>query len=146
MVEAEKKTKSLNVHRISIADSLSQNSALLRKAMEIPSSQRSADIQDPYNKYKAFRVRHLTAKQKMRLFFGTQVPYDVSLRNIDEFGLPAMLQSNVPLCYFLMSLVKEIASENLVHIGNQLALIDVCSFSYLRSKALTTMSSKLKMI
>lgn len=47
-------------------------------------------------------------------FFGQSVQVDVSVREIRKHGLGALLQSNVPLCYFLYYLLDNYCSENLV--------------------------------
>jgi hypothetical protein len=57
--------------------------------------------------------RRKLSKQKLRQFFGQSAPVDVSPSDIERYGLPALLQSNVPLCYFLYSLLEQYSAENL---------------------------------
>jgi hypothetical protein len=57
--------------------------------------------------------RRKLSKRKLRQFFGKSAPVDVSPSDIEKYGLPALLQSNVPLCYFLYSLLEQYSSENL---------------------------------
>lgn len=57
--------------------------------------------------------RRKLSKRKLRQFFGKSAPVDVSLIDIEKYGLPALLQSNVPLCYFLYSLLEQYSAENL---------------------------------
>lgn len=57
--------------------------------------------------------RRKLSKQKLRRFFGKSAPVDTSVAEIEKYGLPALLQSNVPLCYFLYSLLEQFSSENL---------------------------------
>lgn len=57
--------------------------------------------------------RRKLSKQKLRRFFGKSAPVDTSVAEVEKYGLPALLQSNVPLCYFLYSLLEQFSSENL---------------------------------
>lgn len=57
--------------------------------------------------------RRKLSKRKLRQFFGISAPVDVSLADLEKYGLPALLQSNVPLCYFLYSMLEQYSSENL---------------------------------
>lgn len=57
--------------------------------------------------------RRKLSKQKLRRFFGKSAPVDTSVAEVEKYGLPALLQSNVPLCYFLYSLLEQFGSENL---------------------------------
>lgn len=61
-----------------------------------------------------FRLKSIKSKQKLERFFGETLPIDVSVNELDAYGLKAMLQSSVPLCYFLYQLLEELCSENLV--------------------------------
>lgn len=50
---------------------------------------------------------------RLRKFFGRSVQVDVKIQDIEKFGLDTMLASNVPLCYFLYSLLESYCAENL---------------------------------
>jgi hypothetical protein len=71
---------------------------------------RRLSIQQPWN---TVWQRRKLSKRKLRQFFGRSAPVDVSPDDIEKYGLPALLQSNVPLCYFLYSLLEQYSSENL---------------------------------
>ncbi|ORX44043.1 regulator of G protein signaling [Piromyces finnis] len=72
-----------------------------------PSSAPSVDVHDNY--------MALTSKREKKLnhFFGEKTPFDISINEIEVSGLKAILQSKVPLCYFLCSLLEDVCSENL---------------------------------
>lgn len=53
------------------------------------------------------------SKKKIRGFFGESVHVDIPVSVIEQKGLPAILQSNVPLCYFLSALLEDMNAENL---------------------------------
>lgn len=57
--------------------------------------------------------RRKLSKKKLRQIFGCSAPVDVSLSEIAQHGLPALLQSSVPLCYFLYSMLEQYSAENL---------------------------------
>lgn len=65
------------------------------------------------DEYRRFREKRKMSKKKIKGFFGESVKVDVSCAAIDKKGLSAMLQSNVPLCYFLFSLLEDLNAENL---------------------------------
>lgn len=67
-------------------------------------------VEQPWN---TVWQRRKLSKRKLRQFFGRSAPVDVSPADIEKYGLPALLQSNVPLCYFLYSLLEQFSSENL---------------------------------
>lgn len=58
------------------------------------------------------RKKHNRAKAKK--FFGSDLKIDVSLSMIDRIKLPAILESDLPLAYFLCFLIKIQGCENLV--------------------------------
>jgi len=67
--------------------------------------------------------------QKLTSFFGDEgIPFDITIKEIEASGLKALLQSKVPLCYFLYSLLEDYCSENLfffmeaLHFENNLSL------------------------
>lgn len=47
-------------------------------------------------------------------FFGTKIQLDVAVSEIRRYHLAALLESNVPLCYFLYNLLDNYCAENLV--------------------------------
>src|SRR4051812_7030456 len=57
--------------------------------------------------------RRKLSKRKLRQFFGRSAPIDISPVDIKKYGLQALLQSSVPLCYFLHSLLEQFSVENL---------------------------------
>lgn len=63
---------------------------------------------------KRYKSRMIHSKHKLENFFGQSIPIDVNIAEIETHGLKAMLQSKVPLCYFLYSMLEELCSENLV--------------------------------
>ena len=52
-------------------------------------------------------------REKLSQFFGSFVPTDVSFSDLETYGLPAFLQSSVPLCYLMRSLLDQHCVENL---------------------------------
>lgn len=61
-----------------------------------------------------YKVKVARSSKKLNYFFGETVPIDVCVNEIIKEGLKAMLESKVPLCYFLYHLLEEFSSENLV--------------------------------
>lgn len=61
---------------------------------------------------KKFNKKNFKTKKKLENFFGQNIPVDVSIRDIEQLGLKALLASRVPLCYFLYQLLEEHCSEN----------------------------------
>lgn len=61
--------------------------------------------------------RRKKQKKKLARFFGQEAPVDVSVHEIQKYGLLALLKSNVPLTYFLYMLMDKYCSENLVYIS-----------------------------
>jgi hypothetical protein len=66
------------------------------------------DVHDVY------KVKVSRSCRKLECFFGEPTPVDVCVGEIVKEGLKAMLESKVPLCYFLYYLLDEFSSENLV--------------------------------
>ncbi|KAG2171699.1 hypothetical protein INT43_008079 [Umbelopsis isabellina] len=60
-----------------------------------------------------YKVKTTKTNRKLNNFFGEQPPLDICVREIRKEGLKALLQSKVPLCYFLYHLLEEFSSENL---------------------------------
>lgn len=65
------------------------------------------------DEYRRFREKRKMSKKKIKGFFGESVHVDVPVSVIERKGLPAILQSNVPLCYFLNALLEDMNAENL---------------------------------
>lgn len=63
-----------------------------------------------------YKVKTTKTSRKLNSFFGEQPPLDICVREIRKEGLKALLQSKVPLCYFLYHLLEEFSSENLVRL------------------------------
>ncbi|CEG73395.1 hypothetical protein CU097_006393 [Rhizopus azygosporus] len=66
------------------------------------------DVHDLYKK------KIVKSSQKLNCFFGEPTPVDVCISEIKKEGLKAILESKVPLCYFLYYLLDEFSSENLL--------------------------------
>jgi hypothetical protein len=63
----------------------------------------------------ARKMRTGSVPPKLIQFFGVEPrPEDVTLAEIKQEGLAKMLQSRLPLCYFLVYLLQTYSSENLV--------------------------------
>lgn len=65
------------------------------------------------DEYRRFREKRKMSKKKIKGFFGESVQVDVQVSCIEKKGLSAILQSNVPLCYFLLALLEDMNAENL---------------------------------
>ncbi|CAO3650678.1 unnamed protein product [Mucor hiemalis] len=61
----------------------------------------------------SYKVRVNRSSKKLDCFFGEPTPLDVCVAEIVKEGLKAMLESKVPLCYFLHHLLEEYSAENL---------------------------------
>jgi len=66
-----------------------------------------------YDNHNEYKVRVRNSSKKLENFFGDKPPLDISGRELNREGLKAMLQSKVPLCYFLLFLLEEYSCENL---------------------------------
>ncbi|KAI7858973.1 hypothetical protein BDC45DRAFT_433467, partial [Circinella umbellata] len=60
-----------------------------------------------------YKIKRSRSARKLNNFFGEQTPNDICIAEIRREGLKALLQSKIPLCYFLYHLLQEINSENL---------------------------------
>lgn len=58
-------------------------------------------------------TRIFNSRLKLISLFRSLPPFDISLSNVETYGLGALLQSNVPLVYFLRYLLDHWAAENL---------------------------------
>lgn len=58
-------------------------------------------------------TRIFNSRLKLISLFRSSPPLDISISNIETYGLGAILQSNVPLVYFLRYLLDHWAAENL---------------------------------
>jgi hypothetical protein len=66
------------------------------------------------DKHDTYRKKKIATAEKLKQFFGQAPPSDICLSEIEREGLKAMLQSKIPLCYFLYHLLQEYSCENLV--------------------------------
>ncbi|KAL1922650.1 uncharacterized protein VTP21DRAFT_10189 [Calcarisporiella thermophila] len=87
--------------------SISSVASLLREQSQKHFSPANFDFHQRYKMMATNRTR------KLKNFFGDQPPLDICVREIEKEGLKALLQSKVPLCYFLYSVLHEFSSENL---------------------------------
>lgn len=78
------------------------------KSIPRPSFAPNIDLHDNY-----MERTHKTEKKLSKFFGDKDVPFDITLQEINASGLKAMLQSKVPLCYFLWSLLEDYCSENI---------------------------------
>ena len=60
------------------------------------------------------RSRKRQNQEKVRKFFGSDLKIDVPLNTIKRFKLPAMLESDLPLTFFICFLIKYQGIENIV--------------------------------
>lgn len=67
-----------------------------------------------HDKMRIIRNRKRQNHEKVRKFFGSNLKIDVSLNMIQRFKLPAMIESDLPLTYFICYLIKYQGVENLV--------------------------------
>lgn len=61
-----------------------------------------------------YKLKMSRSSRKLYYFFGEPAPVDVCISEIRREGLKAMLESKIPICYFLHFLIEEFSSENLV--------------------------------
>ena len=91
-----------------------------QKISEIPDKQWSfvipaeIDTLSDTEKMKLIRSRKRQNQDKVRKFFGSDLKIDVSLSMIRKYKLPAMMESDLPLTYFISFLIKYQGVENLV--------------------------------
>ncbi|KAL0093189.1 RGS domain-containing protein [Phycomyces blakesleeanus] len=75
---------------------------------------RRASTQSKHTSVDTFdKLRQDRSARKLDSFFGEHLPLDVCISEIRKEGLKAMLESRVPLCYFLLHLINEYSCENL---------------------------------
>ena len=74
----------------------------------------SIDKMSDLEKMKIIRNRKRQNQEKVKKFFGSDLKIDVSLNMIKRFKLPAIMESDLPLLYFICFLVKYQGVENLV--------------------------------
>lgn len=84
-----------------------------------------------------YKVKTTKTNRKLNNFFGEQPPLDICVREIRKEGLKALLQSKVPLCYFLYHLLEEFSSENLVRNTDVASLGGVGIFFFLAAFCMT---------
>jgi len=80
-------------------------------------------------KMKLIRSRKRQNQDKVRKFFGSDLKIDVSLSMIKKYRLPAMMESDLPLTYFISFLIKYQGVENLVR--NQADNLSIVYNTYL---------------
>ncbi|KAL9550558.1 hypothetical protein MBANPS3_004681 [Mucor bainieri] len=73
----------------------------------------AAQIANALDVHAMYKVKVDRSSRKLDYFFGEPAPVDVCISEINKEGLKAMLESKVPLCYFLYHLLDEFSSENL---------------------------------
>jgi hypothetical protein len=67
-----------------------------------------------YDYHYAYKQKSKMSTRKLESFFGEKPPLDICMKEIEKEGLKAMLNSKIPLCYFMYSLLEEYSAENLV--------------------------------
>lgn len=85
--------------------------SILLKKLFPPENGQVASLSDEVLEYKK---RISQSKQKLETFFGLPTPIDVNIIEIEAHGLKALLQSRVPMCYFMYSMLEDYSVENLV--------------------------------
>lgn len=65
------------------------------------------------DEFRRFHEKRKMSKKAIKNFFGESVPVDVPINVVEQKGLAAILQSHIPLCYFLYSLLVDMNAENL---------------------------------
>ncbi|KAF1796859.1 RGS domain-containing protein [Mucor lusitanicus] len=73
----------------------------------------AAQVANALDVHAMYKVKVDRSSRKLEYFFGEPTPVDVCISEINKEGLKAMLESKVPLCYFLYHLLDEFSSENL---------------------------------
>ncbi|KAK4509523.1 uncharacterized protein ATC70_007875 [Mucor velutinosus] len=73
----------------------------------------AAQVANALDVHAMYKVKVDRSSRKLEYFFGEPTPVDVCVSEINKEGLKAMLESKVPLCYFLYHLLGEFSSENL---------------------------------
>jgi hypothetical protein len=89
---------------------------------EVSSFEKQLDLYVPLDldnlsdvdKMALIRHRKIHNRAKAKKFFGSDLKIDVSLSMIERMKLPAILESDLPLTYFLCFLIKIQGCENLV--------------------------------
>lgn len=79
-------------------------------------------------KMRIIRSRKRQNQEKVRKFFGSDLKIDVSLSMIKRFKLPAIIESDLPLTYFICFLIKYQGIENLVQSKGFLTLLILNNF------------------
>lgn len=75
----------------------------------------------PYDEFRlpptpdAYRAKANKSNKKAFQFFGEHIKLEITSKEIRKEGLKALLESSVPLGYFLYHLLNEYSSENLVN-------------------------------
>ncbi|KAG2221764.1 hypothetical protein INT45_003404 [Circinella minor] len=66
-----------------------------------------------FDVHMSYKIKTTKSSKKLDYFFGEQAPHDICIQEIRKEGLKALLQSKIPLCYFLYHLLEEFSCENL---------------------------------
>ncbi|KAI7853124.1 hypothetical protein BDC45DRAFT_606705 [Circinella umbellata] len=66
-----------------------------------------------FDVHMSYKIKTTKSSRKLDYFFGEQAPHDICIQEIRKEGLKALLQSKIPLCYFLYHLLEEFSCENL---------------------------------
>ncbi|KAI9496020.1 RGS domain-containing protein [Zychaea mexicana] len=80
-----------------------------------------------FDVHMSYKIKTTKSSKKLNKFFGEQAPHDICVREIRNEGLKALLQSKIPLCYFLYHLLEEFSCENLFFF---IELEQYASFTY----------------
>lgn len=75
------------------------------------------DKMSDFDKMVLLRNQKRQNQEKVRKFFGSELKIDISLNTIEKYKLPAMMESDLPLAYFICFLIKYQGIENLVKIN-----------------------------
>jgi hypothetical protein len=89
----------------------------------------SIDKMSDLEKMKIIRNRKRQNQEKVRKFFGSDLKIDVSLNIIKRFKLPAIIESDLPLLYFICFLVKYQGVENLVRKQERVNVTNIFVFT-----------------
>jgi hypothetical protein len=96
----------------------SRRTSLVTALLSLPSFNEdgSQQIVTGLDVHALYKLKVSRTSRKLDCFFGEPAPVDVCISEIRREGLKAMLESKIPLCYFLHFLLEEFSSENLVRI------------------------------
>ncbi|CAG8509549.1 4438_t:CDS:2 [Paraglomus occultum] len=87
-----------------------------QRSLSVSSENPIPSIGKPTQKFDyhyAYKQKSKMSTRKLESFFGEKPPLDICMKEIEKEGLKAMLNSKIPLCYFMYSLLEEYSAENL---------------------------------